>query len=189
MNSVASTSARTQVFISVGSNVDAAHNVLSSLDTLGAELEDCRCAPWYRSPAVGFDGDDFINTVVAGHTALACSDLSARLRAIEDAQGRDRTQPRFSARPLDLDVLLYGDLVQHDAVSDVPRADILEYAFVMQPLVDLAPDLHHPELAAPFKDLHVRMLAQQPESFRALQRVASQPSDRPPSTATTCPVT
>jgi 2-amino-4-hydroxy-6-hydroxymethyldihydropteridine diphosphokinase len=98
--------------------------------------------------------------------------LSAKLYAIEDAQGRDRRQPRFSSRPVDLDLLMYGDTVQHDDVIDVPRPEILEQAFVLLPLAELAPELKHPENGESFAALLSDFTKRLPESVAAMHRVA-----------------
>jgi 2-amino-4-hydroxy-6-hydroxymethyldihydropteridine diphosphokinase len=66
------------------------------------------------------------------------------LAQIEDAHGRDRSGPRFSSRTLDLDLLLYDDLVIDENGLRLPREEILKNAFVLRPLAEIAPDLMHP---------------------------------------------
>ena len=66
------------------------------------------------------------------------------LRQIENENGRDRSQPRFSNRNLDLDLLLYGDLVLDTGSLQLPRPDIEQYAYVLCPLADIAGELRHP---------------------------------------------
>ena len=68
--------------------------------------------------------------------------MAAELKAIEDRNGRLRSGPRFSARTLDLDLLLYDDLVLE--TPRIPRDEILRYAFVLRPLAELDPQLVHP---------------------------------------------
>ena len=69
--------------------------------------------------------------------------LLRHVKAIENQLGR-RPAPRWSSRPIDIDVVLYDDLVMSDAELTIPHARLLERAFVLRPLVDLDPDLVHP---------------------------------------------
>ena len=165
------TAVSVMVYLSVGANIDPIDNIQSSIDVLQSELADLSCAPWYQSPAVGFDGAAFLNTVIAGSSQLPLRRLSERLREIEDEHGRDRRQPRFSSRPLDLDVLLYGDEVRHDGELDVPRAELNEQAYILQPLADIAPQILHPELLVSIATLRDRLQAIHPQRFAVLDQV------------------
>ena len=132
-----------QVFIGLGSNVDPERHLRFALRALGeAGLPPARCSSVYRSAAVGFAGDDFLNMVVECRTERSPADVEARLAAVEDAAGRDRSGPKFGPRTLDLDLLSYGRRV--DAEHGLPRADLLCYLFVLGPLAELAPDWTHP---------------------------------------------
>jgi 2-amino-4-hydroxy-6-hydroxymethyldihydropteridine diphosphokinase len=66
------------------------------------------------------------------------------LRELEDSYGRKRDVPKFSDRSLDIDILLYDDLVILSPVLEIPRAEIMKFSHVLKPLVDLEPDLVHP---------------------------------------------
>ncbi|MFT5597916.1 MAG: 2-amino-4-hydroxy-6-hydroxymethyldihydropteridine diphosphokinase [Urechidicola sp.] len=132
------------VFIGVGSNVDARHNIRLALEAMRAAFDKLEQSPVYQSAAVGFDGDDFLNLVVKFETNLDVRTVVSQLRAIEDSLGRDRSQPRFSKRPIDLDILLYDKLTINESGIQVPRDEILESAFVLKPLCDLSPYLLHP---------------------------------------------
>jgi 2-amino-4-hydroxy-6-hydroxymethyldihydropteridine diphosphokinase len=68
------------------------------------------------------------------------------LRNIEDSHGRDRSGPRFSARTVDLDLLLYDDVILHENKLDIPRNEITKNAFVLWPLAEIAPQYIHPEI-------------------------------------------
>lgn len=142
-----------RVFIGIGSNIDPARNVRSALEALRCAFGEVDASPVYQSPAVGFEGDDFFNLVAAFDTETKLDDLAALLATIEDAHGRRRDEPKFSSRPLDLDLLLYGDLVHEGPGVHVPRDEIDRYAFVLRPLADLAPDLRHPVSGQRFRDL------------------------------------
>jgi 2-amino-4-hydroxy-6-hydroxymethyldihydropteridine diphosphokinase len=169
------------VYISLGSNIEPEDNLRASLRAIDELLDELVCGFVYRSAAVGFDGADFLNTVAKGQTCMPAETLSAKLYAIENAQGRDRRLPRFSSRPIDLDLLLYGDTVQHDDdVVDVPRPEILEQAFVLLPLAELAPELKHPENGESFAELLIDFEKRLPESVAAMHRVAFSMNEAPP---------
>jgi 2-amino-4-hydroxy-6-hydroxymethyldihydropteridine diphosphokinase len=80
------------------------------------------------------------------------------LREIEDNLGRDRTQPRFSPRPIDLDILTYDDLEMDEPGLQIPRKEILENAFVLRPLQDIAAEVLHPVLKQSYRELWAGMV-------------------------------
>lgn len=132
------------IYISVGSNIDPHTHVKLAM----AELRDCfsdlNQSSLYESRAVGFDGDNFINLVVSAMTDKTIRQVVDCLHEIEARHGRDRQGPKFSSRTLDLDLLLYDDLICKKDDIHVPREEILFNAFVLYPLAELAPDLVHP---------------------------------------------
>lgn len=134
-----------RVYVSIGSNIAREQNIRAAVRALKASFNGVELSPAYESKAEGFDGDDFYNLVARFDTHEPLERLCAQLRHFETAQGRVRGGPRFAPRTLDIDVLLYGDLVRHDNRFDIPRRDILAYAHVLGPLVALAPALCHPE--------------------------------------------
>lgn len=142
-----------QVYVSIGSNVRPVSNVRASLDALRRQFGSLQVSPVYRSRAIGFDGADFINLVVGFTTDLPVVELSELLRRLESEQGRVRDQGRFSARTLDLDILVYGDQCIRHGRLDIPRDEITRYAFVLRPLAELAPDGLHPRLQRRYLDL------------------------------------
>lgn len=131
-----------EVFVGVGSNLDRERNIVAGVAALRDAFGELRESSVIDNPAVGFVGDDFLNLVVGFETADAVQVVADRLRAIEQSFGRMRGDDRYVARALDLDLLLYGDLV--DENLRIPRADILEYDFVLGPLAEIAPDHRHP---------------------------------------------
>jgi len=133
-----------EVFIGAGSNENAEENLARGVRLLRERFGAVSCSPVYRNPAVGFAGDDFLNFVIRLATDEPMAGVMRDLREIEDRCGRDRSGPKFSPRTLDLDLLLYGDYVSDDPAVDVPRDEILKYAFVLKPLADLAPEQRHP---------------------------------------------
>jgi 2-amino-4-hydroxy-6-hydroxymethyldihydropteridine diphosphokinase len=133
------------VFVSIGSNIEKQKHIKVCLQELAAQFSDLVLSPIYESEAVGFKGDTFYNLVAKFKTDLAVGLLSKTLKAIEDKYGRDRSGPKFSGRTLDIDILTYDDLVGDIDGVQLPRDEITKNAFVLLPLVDIAPDEMHPE--------------------------------------------
>ncbi|SDW91711.1 2-amino-4-hydroxy-6-hydroxymethyldihydropteridine diphosphokinase [Marinobacter mobilis] len=135
---------RVPVYISIGSNIDREHNIAQALDALAAEFGTLDISSVYESEAVGFDGEPFLNLVVAIRADRSVAELSRLFKAIEAANGRHLHAPKFSPRTLDIDILTYGE--QSGVVDGVelPRAEILKNAFVLLPLAEIAPDQKHP---------------------------------------------
>jgi 2-amino-4-hydroxy-6-hydroxymethyldihydropteridine diphosphokinase len=134
----------TGVYVAAGSNVAPERNLELAVAALAREFPGSRFSPWYRNRAAGFKGDDFINLVAAFQTALPPAALLGRLHAIEVQCGRERDAPRWAPRSMDLDLLLYGELVCAGPSLTLPRPDLLKRAYMLGPLADLAPDVRHP---------------------------------------------
>jgi 2-amino-4-hydroxy-6-hydroxymethyldihydropteridine diphosphokinase len=134
-----------RVFVGVGSNINRETNIRSGLRALRDLFGDLRVSTIYQTAAVGFEGDDFYNLVVSFDSEEPIRRVAAMLREIEFAHGRRPVETRYSSRTLDLDLLLYGTEIVHETGLNVPREDITRYDFVLGPLVELAPDLCHPE--------------------------------------------
>ena len=131
-------------YLGVGSNIEAHANVTSGIAALRETFASVELSPVYRAPAVGFRGNDFLNLVARVDTDLAPLDLRDWLHSLEDLHGRDRNQPKFSDRTLDIDILLFDDLWLVSPELEIPREEILTSAHVLRPLADLAPNLLHP---------------------------------------------
>lgn len=119
-------------------------NILLVVKILRAHFKQIRCSSVYESEAVGFDGDNFLNLVLATETSDSIEGITAYLKELEDDTGRDRSAPRFSGRTMDIDILTYGELCGCHGGVELPRGEILEHAFVLQPLAELLPDEVHP---------------------------------------------
>ena len=133
-----------QVFVSVGSNINAAVNVRLAAVLLQREFGDLQLSTVYRSASAGFSGDDFLNLIIGFTTERSPHDCAAVMTKLEHEAGRSEDQHGFVSRPLDLDMVLYGDLVDTDPALRVPRDDIDKYAFVLGPLAEIAPGFRHP---------------------------------------------
>lgn len=132
------------VWLGLGSNQNAESQIRAGIIELKKQFTNLAFSPAYRSTAVGFDGSDFINLVARAETNMSPLELRDYLRDLEDRFGRRRDVPKFSDRSLDIDILLYDDLVLLSPVLEIPRAEIIKYAHVLKPLADLEPDLVHP---------------------------------------------
>jgi 2-amino-4-hydroxy-6-hydroxymethyldihydropteridine diphosphokinase len=132
------------VYVAAGSNVAPERNLAHAVAELAREFPGARFSPWYRNRALGFAGDDFINLAAGFETALPVRTVLAKLHAIEGACGRPREAPRWAPRSMDLDVLLYGELVCDEPGLKLPRPDLLERAYMLGPLAALAPEVLHP---------------------------------------------
>ena len=142
-----------RVYVSVGSNVEPEANVRRAMVLLEERFGPVIASPIYESPPVGFEGDNFLNLVVAFDSEEGADGVHDALRHMEEQAGRRRDGPKFTDRRLDLDLLLYGDEVRHGGDLELPRDEILKYAFMLRPLADIAPDLRHPELGRTYGEL------------------------------------
>ncbi len=143
----------TTVYLGLGSNIERERYLVAGLDALQLLLGELALSQVYDSPAIGFDGQPFLNMVVRASTDLPLAELASRLRHIETEHGRPANATRFSARQLDIDILTYGDQVGEFAGVALPRGEILENAFVLRPLAELAPHASHPVNGRSYSEL------------------------------------
>ncbi|MBT8445976.1 MAG: 2-amino-4-hydroxy-6-hydroxymethyldihydropteridine diphosphokinase [Gammaproteobacteria bacterium] len=127
----------------------------------------------YENPAVGFEGEPFFNCVVHLRSVLTPLELREKLREIQARYGRPHGVPCAGECRLDLDLLLYDDLICDIDGLRLPRRDVLEYAFVLRPLAELSPALKHPETGASMAELWSEMSAHQ----TALTAVQFEPTE------------
>lgn len=142
-----------RIYISLGSNIDRDQNTRAGIEALRQRFGELELSSVYESEAVGFEGDAFYNMVIACEVDEDVNSVNRALAEIEDAHGRDRSGPRFSSRTLDLDLLLYDDLVVDNNGLKLPREEILKNAFVLWPLAEIAPQRVHPVAGRSYAEL------------------------------------
>ena len=121
-------------FLSLGSNIEPKKNLDLAIGALGKILDEMSCSATYQTKAEGFEGEDFLNLVISGNSSLSFKSLNKKLKSIEDITGRDREVPKFSARTLDIDIVLQlNDEEEILFESD----EISKYSFVSEPLKEL----------------------------------------------------
>ncbi len=139
------------VHINIGSNNNRAIKLSLALEALKDEFSNINVSSLYESPAEGFNGDDFYNIGVNATINKSASEVVTILKNIEDVLGRERDLPKYSARFIDLDLVCCDDLV--DSSLNLPRVDILKYAFVLAPLAELNAEKRHPGEGKTYQEL------------------------------------
>jgi len=162
-----------QVYVSIGSNIERENHISGALRALTAVYGEMQRSSVYESAAVGFDSAPFYNLVVAFETDDSPQSVQQTLHRIEDDQGRSRTAA-LAARTLDLDLLLYDELVIQAGKLVLPRPDIDRYAFVLGPLAEIAGERRHPVTGIRYADMWSAFDA----AGQELQRVEWPPASR-----------
>jgi 2-amino-4-hydroxy-6-hydroxymethyldihydropteridine diphosphokinase len=139
-----------EAYLSVGSNLgDRLNNCRRGIAALCADgaVELMALSPFYESAPVDFlEQDWFVNAALKIRTALAPLDLLARMQSVQAAVGRKAGGVRFGPRVLDLDILLYEDLILDTPVLTIPHPRMHKRRFVLQPMCDIDPLVVHPVL-------------------------------------------
>ncbi|MDA9321544.1 2-amino-4-hydroxy-6-hydroxymethyldihydropteridine diphosphokinase [Gammaproteobacteria bacterium] len=120
-------------YLSLGSNINAEANIILAIEKLQKILDNSEYSLVHQTKAEGFEGDDFLNLVMSGDSELSFDDLNKKLKDIEDEAGRNRDAPKFSARTLDIDIVLQVDDEEIIFESD----EVAKYSFVSEPLKEL----------------------------------------------------
>ena len=132
------------IYVGLGSNIEPEEHLGLAIRQLRERYGQSDVSSVYRSAAVGFAGDDFLNLVARLRSEESAEQICEEIERLHDLSGRVRGSEKWSSRPLDIDLLLYDDRVIDEPPVRVPRSDILEYSFVLRPMAELAPDLVHP---------------------------------------------
>ncbi|WP_041447283.1 2-amino-4-hydroxy-6-hydroxymethyldihydropteridine diphosphokinase [Thiocystis violascens] len=142
-------------YIAVGSNIEPWRNIPCCLDRLRS-LPDSRLvleSSWYRTSPWGIESQpEFINLVIGLETRLSPRQLLAETQAIETRLERLRIL-KNGPRTIDLDLLLFGDTILDDSNLKIPHPGLLLRDFMLIPLIEIAPEIIHPELGRPLSDL------------------------------------
>ena len=144
-----------RAYVGLGSNLgDRSAHLLLGLSALSRlpQTHLLRLSPVYETEPVGPPQPPYLNLVVELETELSPRALLGEMLSIERAQGRERRE-RWGPRTLDLDLLLYGDLVLKEEDLEVPHPRLHQRAFVLVPLLDLLPEGRHPLLGQSFREL------------------------------------
>ena len=141
------------VFVGIGSNQNPLIEMEKAFTFFKNNFDNPTFSSIYHSKAVGFSGNDFQNAVVGFETNKSITELLSLLKQQEQAQGVSPNQPSFQNRTIDLDLLLYGNIISHYEPCELPRSDILKYPFVLAPLAEIAPNLKHPILGLTYQYL------------------------------------
>mgnify|MGYP003644898299 FL=1 len=143
----------TTVYLSIGSNIEREKHIRAGINALKKQFGNLTLSSVYESDAVGFDGQPFLNLIAAFETDLSAIQVDTILDTIEKDNGRTLDQKKFNPRTLDLDLILYGNLISKDPLLDIPRGEITQYAFVLEPLAEIAGNLQHPVLQTSYQQL------------------------------------
>jgi len=142
-----------EIYVAAGSNVEPEKYLSRALEALEASFAPLKVSPAYRNRAVGFEGADFINLVLGFRSDLPVEIVRNRLQQIEARCDRPPQSPQWAPRTLDLDILLYGDLVSDRPGLILPRPDLLRRNYMLGPLAAIAPDLRHPTAHRTMREL------------------------------------
>ncbi len=166
------------VFLSLGSNIQPEQNISEAIRKLSKHVKVLGSSTVYLTePLLGRLQPDYYNCVVKIETDLEVTNLKSMLRMIEDELGRKRTEDRYASRTVDLDILLYGNLVLKTDGLVVPSPEIEERGFLARALFDIEPELILPpinkpigEVAEKFKDERITELREFTKTLRRLVR-------------------
>jgi len=150
----------TRAYVAIGANLgDARATVRQAMKALGGlpHTRVLALSSLYRSAPVDATGPDFVNAVAALDTALSPGELLAALHRLEDSAGRERPF-RNAPRTLDLDLLRHGDSVLHTPALTLPHPRMLQRAFVLRPLAEIAPEEVTPAQLADVADQAIERL-------------------------------
>jgi len=141
------------VFISIGSNIQREKHIRAGVAALKDNFSYLTLSSVYEAAPVGFTGAPFLNLMVSFITDQSPLEVNQLLDKIEKDNGRTLDQKKFNPRTLDLDMVLYDDFISNDPQLDIPRDEIIRYAFVLEPLAEIAGEFIHPVLKVSYNEL------------------------------------
>lgn len=157
------------VFISVGTNIDRDKYLRTAIHELGNNFDHLTLSSVYETAAVGFEGEPFFNMIVSFSSDMPVENIDSILDSIEVANGRIPGCKKFTSRTLDLDLILYGDYISKDSRLNIPRDEILKFAFMLEPLAEIAGEMKHPVVNKTYSTLWQQFdkngISQQPIDF------------------------
>ena len=142
----------TQVYISIGSNINSEENITLVKCKL-EKLFTCSFSDVFNSKAIGFKGKDFLNLVVGFTYKSDLYSLNTILKNIEIEMGRDQDQKGMSDRIIDLDIIVFGNLIIQDKDFSIPSQDIKNHLYVLEPLAQIAEKQIHPVFNISFGEM------------------------------------
>lgn len=145
-----------EVFLSIGSNIDPERHIPAAIEDLRALFGPLRVSSTYATAAIGFTGPTFHNLVVSFESEQEPREIARLLRGLEERHGRSRDSQKFSSRTLDVDLVLYGNQIIEEPSLRLPREEVTRYAFVLEPLAEIAPHHRHPVTGETYAELWSR---------------------------------
>ena len=138
---------KSTTYLSLGSNIgdrtNNLKNAINSIENLVGKVN--KISKFYENPAIGFDGDNFVNICVEVVTHLSPKELLNSLLKIENEYGRKRLKSgEYSSRIIDIDIIFYEDIIINQNGLVIPHPRMQSRHFVLTPMCDLNPDFIHP---------------------------------------------
>ena len=132
------------IFVSIGSNLEPRKHIVMALEALHKRFGELQLSPVYETKAIGFNGQAFLNLVISLESDEPPDKVKKVFKEIEANLGRVKRENSFSPRRIDLDIILYGNAIIHQPKLELPSKEIDKYAFVLEPLAALAPEMLYP---------------------------------------------
>jgi len=141
-------------YLCLGSNIKPEHYIRFAVQRLQRDFKNVKTSNLYRSTAIGFEGDDFLNLAVSLETDFSLGELLVYVDKLEKEAGRVRLfRGNYDSRTLDVDVVMFGDLLGQHKGREWPSEDIQDNAHVLLPISEIAGNQKHPILGVKFKTL------------------------------------
>jgi len=142
-----------KIFLSLGTNINPKQNISKAKKLLSKSFVLKKASTIYITNSEGFEGKDFLNQVILFETKDDPKAVIKKIKAIEKTIGRIERKEKFSDREIDIDLIMYDQLIKEVLEKKIPHDDIEKYDFVLEPLAEIAPDLIHPVLNISISDL------------------------------------